>query len=202
MAAVQAGGEPEGAAYSRRALDAHLSAHQLRQLLGDGEPQASTTLPARGLGIALFEDFEQALHCFGRDADARVRDRELHQQVFAIVFKELGAQQDTTFIGELDGIVGVVEQGLAQPHRIPAQPERHRIVIDPYRQAFLLRRVADDGSDVVEDCGEFEVEILQLQLAHLYPGKIENVVDQRQQMLVRVVKLAQPVRLRRGDIVV
>jgi len=110
-------------------------------------------------------------------ADAGVRDRELHQQVVAVVFKEQGAQHDTTCVGELDGIAGEVKQGLAQPHRIPAQPGRHRVAVDLDREALLLRPGVDDRGDVVEDGREVEVGILQSQLARFDLGQIENVVD-------------------------
>jgi hypothetical protein len=56
---AQLGGEPEGAARAGHAAHADFAAHQLRQLLADGEAQAGAAVFAGGGGVGLLEGLEQ-----------------------------------------------------------------------------------------------------------------------------------------------
>src|ERR671927_1084189 len=56
---AQPHGEPEGAALARRALHADLPAHQLDELLADGQPQPRAAVLAGGRAVGLAERVEE-----------------------------------------------------------------------------------------------------------------------------------------------
>src|SRR5581483_8015392 len=60
-AAAEADGEPESRTVARLALDADAAAHQLGQLLGNGEAESGAGMATRGRGVHLAEGPEQAL---------------------------------------------------------------------------------------------------------------------------------------------
>jgi len=72
------GGEAEFAPLARLALHGDMPAHQLGQLLGDGEAETCPAILAGGRGICLFEGLEQPLDLRFRHADAGIADREFH----------------------------------------------------------------------------------------------------------------------------
>ena len=66
--------EGETAALSWRALDADLAAHQIDQLLADGEPQAGAAVAARCRRVGLREGVEQARSLALGEPDAFIDD--------------------------------------------------------------------------------------------------------------------------------
>ncbi len=190
-AALQASRKPEAAARPRRAVSADFSAHQLRQPPRDGQAKPGAAVLARDRGVGLFERLEQPGHLLGRDANAAVRNLEAHQQFTTAVFQKLRTQGDGTLLGEFDGIAGVVEQRLAQSRRVALQPHGNGIAVNFDLESLVSRRLADDRDDIVENRGEVEVGALQMQPARLDLGQVENVVDDRQQVLPGAVDLVQ-----------
>ena len=70
--------EREGAAFAQFADDADIAAECPGQAFGDGQPQARAAVAAAGGPIHLHERPEEFVDLLGGDADAGVRDRELH----------------------------------------------------------------------------------------------------------------------------
>ena len=195
VAALQHGREPERAALPRRAGGPGVSAHQLRQTPGNRQAQAGAAVLARGRGVGLLEGLEQPIELLGRNADAGVFDFEAHQQALAAVFKHPGAQRNATLVGELDRVTGIVEQTLAQPGRVTAQPQWHAVAVDFEPQPFVARRLADDGRHVVENRVEVKVAALELQPAGLDLGQVQDVVDDGHQVASGAVDLVEPLGL-------
>jgi hypothetical protein len=166
----------------RRAVGADFAAHQVRDAAGNRQAEAGAAVLARGRGIGLLEGMEQPRHGVGRNADPGVLHLEAHQHGIAAVFQQPGAQRYRTLRGELDGVAGIVEQPLAQPRRIAAQPQRNGIAIERDIEPLVPRRLADDGRDAVEDRRKRKVGAFQLQAAGLDLGQVENVVDDAQQV--------------------
>ena len=111
------------------------------------------------------------------------------------VFQQSGAQGDGALLGELDGVAGVVEQGLAQPGRVAAQPLRHLVAVDLDRQPLGPGLFGDQRAHVVQHGLQREVGLLQLQPAGLDLGQVEDVVDDGQQVPGGGVDLVQPLGL-------
>src|SRR5580700_10080604 len=116
----EAGGEGEGAASARRAVNGDLAAHEGHQPGGDGQAQAGATVLARGRGVLLLEGPEDALLLLLRDADASVAHGEAqpHLALGCEVAVDFHPHDDLPFVGELEGIAYQVEQDLPQPARV------------------------------------------------------------------------------------
>ena len=70
-----------GAALAMHALDAHFAAHELRDLLGDGQAQTGASVLARRGGVGLLEALEQFGHLLWCQADAGVSNGASNQDV-------------------------------------------------------------------------------------------------------------------------
>ena len=103
-------------------------AHQGHQPGGDGQAQAGAAVLPRGRGVLLLEGPEDPLLLLGRDADARVRDREAQARRSPSVARLAGgfhADDHLARLGELDGVADQVEQHLAQPAGVADQGVGH-----------------------------------------------------------------------------
>ena len=196
-AATQPGREPEMAAASGCAVGARLATHQLRQPAADRQPQAGAAVLAGGRRIGLLEHLEQPRQRLGSDAGAGVFDREAHQQLLAALLQQPGAQRHRAVLGELDGVAGVIQQRLPQPRRVAAQARRHVGHVDLHAQALLGGRRRDQRAHLLEQPGQLEIGGLELDPPGLDLGQVEHVVDDRQQVLARIVDHVQAVHLQR-----
>ena len=196
---VQAHRKPEGAADAGRAFDADGAAHPFGEAFGNHQPEAGAAVLARRRAVGLFKRAEQPAQRFGRDADAGILHFEAHQRVrFALVQRQ-GTQRHRAALGELDGVRRIVEQGLLQTHRIAAQRVRKRANLDLEFKPLVLGRLGDERGDVVHQAVDRHRCAFEKELAGFDLGQIENVVDDRQQMLAGGVDLVQPFALRRRN---
>ena len=85
-------------------------------------------------------------------------------------------------VGELHGVTGQVEEHLAEPPRIAAEVARHvgRRGTDEL-QPRLMGPQGQQRGEVVEQSPQVEVERLQVHLAGLDLGEVEDVVEEGQQ---------------------
>ncbi len=199
-ALVEADGEPEDRATRGRVVDADGAAHQFHQLLRDRQAEAGAAVAARGRIVGLREGLEQARPRFARDADAGVVHLEAQHDRLGVLAGHAHPRQDAAFIGELDGIAEQVGHDLAQPVRVAA--DRHRDVVgdveveaDPL--AGRLRGI--HVVDVVQQVPQVEIDVLDGQLAGLDLGKIEDVVDDHQEVLARALDQGGVVALGFGE---
>src|SRR5215467_7113771 len=91
----------EDRALARLARHGHIATHHARELAGDGKPEPSAAVAARGQGIGLGEILEQFRLLLCRHADAVIRDGKLdpvasvghlvHPQRDLALFRELAA---------------------------------------------------------------------------------------------------------------
>jgi hypothetical protein len=167
-------------------------AHHFYQSPGDGQPKAGTTILAGGRGVGPAQRQRNRLGDLVRaDANARIHHLEAHQNLFAALFEQAGTQSDGTTLGELDGVAGVVEQGLPQPGRVAAQPKWDAARVDFDGQALGTGLIADHRANVVDHRPQREVGLFQFEFAGLDLGDVEDVVDHRQEVTGRTVDLAQ-----------
>ena len=99
--------------------------------------------------------------------------------------------------GELEGIAGQVEQALAQTHHVTAQPGGHGIGIDTDVETLGIGRIGQQRTHMVQHRRQCKITLLQLHLAGFYLRDIEDVVDDRQQMLARRIDFVQALFLQR-----
>ena len=112
-----------------------------------------------------------------------------------IFFKQAGAQRDFTVLGKFNGVGGIVEQCLAQACRIATQPAWHAFQIKHDGQALFASLAVNHRAHVVKNGFEVEVAFVQLHFFRLNLGKIEDVVDQFEQVFSSAFDLDQSFKL-------
>ncbi len=192
--------DPEGRAFAHGALGAHLAAHELGQVLGDGQPQAAAAEAPRGGGIGLLEALEEPAHLLGRHADARVTHLEAQQHAPAVALHHPHAHVDLAALGELDRVVGEIDEDLAQPQGIAHEVGRHvgRHVehqLQPLHAGLVAHHVGHAFQHAVEHEGLFFHD----QLAGLDAREIQDVIDHPQQVLAGLLDLGDVVGLARRE---
>ena len=179
----------EARAGPRRALDPDPAAHPVDQLFADRQPQPGAAGVAPGAIIYLGKALKDQLRLVERDADSGVADHELQLADAAPAgrrghFARLDA--DMAAVGELDRVAHQVHQHLAQPVGVAARPLRQPgIEIDAHLQALGGGSGAQQGDDAADHLLDRKILLLELQRPGLQFGKIEEIVDQRQQGLAR-----------------
>ncbi len=104
-----------------------------------------------------------------------------------IFFKCFGTDDHCTACGELDRIAGEVDQYLAQAQWIAAQLARDAgINLDEELQPLASHFLRDLIGDIRDHSVQLESKCFQFEHAGFNLGKIENVVDQGQQMLAGI----------------
>ena len=167
----------EGGAGAGRAVDDELAVHRLRQAPADRQAQAGpAVLPGRR-GVDLGEGAEQPVHPVGGDADAGVPHREGQP---ALV--RAHRQDDLAGGGELHGVAEQVHEHLAQPGGV-ADEDGRQAGGQVARQVEALGAGlhGDQVQRALHAVAQREGPGLQLQLARLDLGEVQDVVDDRQQ---------------------
>jgi hypothetical protein len=158
----------------------------------------------RGDGLVGLREFLEQLRLLrGRHADAGVGDRQ-HQAhaLLAVAGQGFGVQRQPHLAGagELDRVAQQVGQHLAQAQRVTQQPalvRQQRGVGDVAQQLqFLgLRGLAHQQQRARGHVFQLQRQLFQLHAAGLDLGEVEHVVDDAQQVLRSVERLAQVVAL-------
>ncbi len=171
----------EGRAFPLAARHADPAAHRGDEALGDRQAEPGAAVAARGGVVGLREGREQARQRRLRDADPRIGDGEAQG---AAGLGRLDADQHVAGFGELEGVVDEVAEHLPQAHGIARDGARH-VRGDERREVEALgpRPLAEQRRHRVGDLRRIDRDALQLQLAGLDLREIEDVVDDRQQVL-------------------
>ena len=117
--------QPEGRALPHLAGYAHAAPHEFGQALADGQAQPRATVFAGGGGIGLLKALEQLRHLCGRQADAGIAHLKAQHHLRCVLFLHPHGDADLATLGELDGVVGIVDQNLPQAQRITHQIGGH-----------------------------------------------------------------------------
>ena len=99
---------------ARAAFTAGVTAHQLRQILGDCQTKTGATVLTRGAGVRLLKGVEEFVGGIRRDANPRILDFESDPGIVRRLFLNEGSQRHLACRGEFDGIACIVEQGLSK----------------------------------------------------------------------------------------
>ena len=209
LARVQPDRETERTALPRRTGHRHLTVHQRHQALGDGQAQAGAAKASAQAGVGLDKRLKDQAQLGRRNADAGVGHGKAQMQAVrhsavrplrpraGLPAQQLGAQGDAALRGELDGIAQQVEHRLGQARRIAAQRVGHVVSVDLQCQALVAHRLGHQAAGVRQQRLEREVDALQLHLASLDLGQVEDVVDDPQQVARRTADAVQALVLQR-----
>ncbi|MNS25637.1 hypothetical protein D3C72_575360 [compost metagenome] len=188
--------EMESGTKARLALYPNAPAHQFHQMPRDGQAQPGATVLAGGGAIGLAEGLKQARALLGVHADPGVAHPEMQLRLLSCRAPVLYAEHDLALLGELRRIVAQVDQHLAKAQRVADQGGRQLgIGVEQQFQAFVLGFEADHAGKAVEHGLEVEGNVLQVHLAGLDPGEVEDVVDDHQQVFRRAMDLFDVVAL-------
>ena len=178
--------------------------HQLGETAADREPQARPAIPARDGRVHLAERLEQPVHAVGGDADPRVPHVEGDlpgvdvRPAPALEARAAEPQLDLAVLRELEGVGQQVEGDLPHPSRVADEPDRQvRIHRVHELQPALGRHRRHQVEGALDRAPELERLVVQVDLARLDLGEVEDVVDDREQGVGRRLDRLGVVRLLR-----
>ncbi|MCW0415775.1 hypothetical protein NB689_001529 [Xanthomonas sacchari] len=190
--------EPESAALAEHAVHLQLATHHADQAPADHQAQAAAAEAAADRGLGLGEAMEDALLLLGADADAGVLHDHPQGYRLRLPLQQLHAQAHIPVLGELERVAGQVDQHLLQAQRVADHPVGDAAIelVDDlhFRPLVIARQHHRQVAQQFLDAERMQVE---LQLASLDLGVVEDVVEQAQQRLAGLLRLAHVVVLAR-----
>src|SRR5579864_407105 len=198
---AEEGGKPEGAAVADLAADAHIATHKLSEFSGDGqaEPRAAM-LTSRG-GVGLFERLEQAAHLLFGKTDPGIGDREVDDLAVVGFLPDSSSHDDLTLFGELDSVVAEIDKDLTEAKRITFRMSADcGINIKDQFEALGGSFFGDEVADILEDFLQIEVDVFDSKLARFDLGEVQNVIDDAEEMLARLLNFANIAFLARVEV--
>ncbi|MNF72523.1 hypothetical protein D3C84_545030 [compost metagenome] len=196
MLHAQAHVEMERRTVPRLTLDPNVPAHQLHQMPGDGQAQTGATVFAGGGAISLAERLKQPRALLGVHADAAVTHPEMQLCLLTHSTAQFYTEHDLALLGELRRIVAQVDQHLPQTQRVADQCGRQiGCGAEEQLQAFVLGFQANHAGEAVQHIFKSEGNVLEVHLAGFDSGKVEDVVDDSQQVFRRAMDLLDVITL-------
>ena len=174
----------KGRTLAELAVDPDAPAHQLAQALADGQTEPGAAVPARRRGVDLTERFEETVEPLGRDAHARVADREVELPPSALERRRVHGDANLPGVGEFHRIAKKVHEDLAQAAGVRREHAGGRR-LDEAREldTLFLRLRGDELQGFLETAGERARLFLEVELARLDLGEVQDVVDDSHQMI-------------------
>jgi hypothetical protein len=178
----EAAREREGAAASDRALDGNVAAELPHESLDDRQPEPGAAVAARCRVVGLLERVEDAIDRAAFDADSGVSHRDAERPAVARRSRCFEHDAHASALGELDGVADQVVEHLLQAHRIAAcAGVQVGGNADRQREPLLRCHRAEQRPYLRHDLAQVQVALLELQLAGLQLGQVEDVVDDAHQ---------------------
>ena len=187
--------DPENAALANGAVHAHAAAHQLHQLFGHHQPNASAGLRAAFLPKPV-ERLKQLPDFLRRQAVASVFNA--NAQALGVVGVEHHLHA-TAYGVVLDGVAQQVDQRLLQAGAVRVHMGQGGRLLEFHADAASPRVHLDHRFALQQDAGHRHVLHVQFQLARFNHRQVQNFVDQLQQVPAGFQNLLQAALLpRRG----
>jgi hypothetical protein len=160
------------------------SPQQFGEPAGNGQPESTAAVLACIGVINLGESFEDGIQFGFWDADSGVLDAELEPGFPLGQSKQFGPDAHRAGDRELEGVAHQIDEDLPQAGRVrPQALGDSRLDREGQVQTLLVGRVFEAHQQVVEKLRKVEGLRLQLKLARLDPGQVQEVVDELKQDL-------------------
>ena len=183
--------EHERAAFADLARDDNVAAEEAREVARDREPEAGAAVFAVAVAVGLAESFEDELVLMRGDADPGVADDEADA-----AWTPRRADLDLALLGELERVRDEVLQDLLDPLRIGRDLLRSVGVDRGHEgEVLVLRDRLEEAAHRLDDAGDRHVLRVHVHLARLDLAEIEDVVDEREEIVSGRVD-----RLREADL--
>ncbi|EXI88899.1 MAG: hypothetical protein AW11_02002 [Candidatus Accumulibacter regalis] len=179
----------ESAATTDLAFDPDAPAEKLGQARRYAQSETGAAVLAGDRPVGLREGVENRRQFFFGNTDATVGHREVQIQLaISVSISAFQAQQHLPAGGEFDRVADQVEQHLAQATGVAEHQSRHRGGDVADQRQFLVVRAQGERLECLANAApEIEGAVLGDQLAGLDLGEVEDVVDDRQQRVGRVL---------------
>jgi len=156
-----------------------VAAHAPDDPFADAEPKAGAAIVLRDALVRLLELLKNTCLSLRRDADAGVAH---HEQHVIGQWAGLDDERDAAALRELDRIAGEIEQHLPQPSGVADHVQRQPFIdIGGDLEVARLRARRQQFGDAFDQAVERERPLFEVDLAGFDLGKIEQLLDQRQQ---------------------
>ncbi len=166
----------ETGAFALHTIDTDLPPHQLRQHLGDMQPQTGTTKAAGDGAIRLLEGAEESLQYLLRHADPLITDTEAE-----LLLLLPNMQHNLPFRGKLEGVPQQIDQHLANTLHISQQLKIEGDLLSDHKlQRRSLRLGREDMGNLINQLLQIKWDLIDLKLAGLNFGEVKNIIHQRQ----------------------
>ena len=186
--------DDEARAGTQRTADIDAAAHLGHQVLADRQAQPRAAEAASGRAIGLREVLEDLGQSLGGDADAGVLDADLEVRLPFGAGEEVHAHRHFALVGELHRIAHQVRHHLAKAEGVSAQPPGGMVLRELHRQREALgcSGLVEHGRRLLHDIHQVEVDRLQFQVPGLDFRKVQDVVEDAQQVLPRLLQHLGP----------
>ena len=182
----------ERAAVTRGALNTDATLHGFGETLANAQPQAGAAHARGGAALALNEGLKDPFLIGLRDAYAGIDHLDHQFRASLVFFLHHHPQHHFAFLGELDGVIHQVGDDLGDARAVAHQGVGHIVVNDGDQfQPLVMSHGGEQRDGVVHAAAQGEGRPFQVELAGLQAGKVENVVDDRQQVARRIFDGAQ-----------
>jgi hypothetical protein len=181
-------GAPEAAAYADLAVDTALAAHQFDQLTGDGQAEPRSAVLAGGGRVGLGEGVEDACRLFSIEADSGVVHLQVKSCRVPLGWIDCRGDHDQAVGREFDGIPEQVGEHLTDPARVATHDGGHVVADGGHQlQSFGVGLAGEQLGHVLDQRGDIEVDVLEIEAAGLDLGEVEDVVQDCHQRITATV---------------
>jgi hypothetical protein len=195
-------GEVEGTPPAGLALGPDPPAHQLDEPHADGQSQPGPAVLPSGRAVGLDERLEDGPELLRGDADPGVGHTEVELRP-AVVGRSREGDADHHFaaVGELGGVADQIVDDLPEAAHVPDEPVRDVVVdLAGDLESLPLRTHRDRLEGVPQDVAQGERGGVEVELAGLDLGEVEDVVDDGEERIGRRLDQLQVLALRPGEV--
>ena len=185
----------ESGALGYFAFDRDNPTHHLAKVLADGQPQPRAPIAARRRIIRLGEGAKQnfnLLTCHTNPCIAHAKMKNFGGWGGGEANFAHGRQRNSAIVGEFGGVAEQIEQNLAQFNGVGRQQAQPQTEIHLKAVAVLFDQRPCCNQHIIHQGLHRKDLGVQIHLARFNFRKVENIVDEREQMIGRNVDFIEP----------
>src|SRR2546421_9218036 len=152
-------------------------------------------------GVGLLESLEEAAHLLVGETDAGIGDGEVDELAVVVFLLDSSSYDDFALFGEFYSVVAEIDEDLTEAKRIALRMSGDcGIDVKNKFEALGSSFFRNEVADIFEDLLQIEVDVFDSKLAGFDFGEVENVIDDAEEMLTRLLNLADITFLARVEV--